>query len=220
MENERTSNYSRSDEISSRAYNLIIGVVLLWGFVINTLMCAFCTDFFMQFNRIGLIIVYFVLAITGIIMSKVSDNPIISFIGYNLVVLPVGMVLSICLTEYDTVSILSACIVTTVVTIIMVIGSTIFPNVFLSMGKALFICLSAVIIIECISALFGIYMPTVWDVLVALLFCGYIGYDWAVAQREEKTVDNAVDTCVGLYLDIINIFIRVLSASGNKKSSK
>lgn len=63
-------------------------------------------------------------------------------------------------------------------------------------------------------------MPTVWDVLVALLFCGYIGYDWAVAQREEKTVDNAVDTCVGLYLDIINIFIRVLSASGNKKSSK
>lgn len=133
MENERTSNYSRSDEISSRAYNLIIGVVLLWGFVINTLMCAFCTDFFMQFNRIGLIIVYFVLAIAGIIMSKVSDNPIISFIGYNLVVLPVGMVLSICLTEYDTVSILSACIVTTVVTIIMVIGSTIFPNVFLSM---------------------------------------------------------------------------------------
>lgn len=220
MRGEHTSYYSRTDELSSRAYNLVIGVVLLWGFVINALMCIFCTDFFLKINPIAVITAYLVIAIVGIFTSTFSNNPFISFIGYNLVVLPVGMVLSILLEEYETISILNTCIITAIVTLIMIIIATIFPTIFLSIGKTLFTCLTAVIILEIICALLGIYMPTIWDILVALLFCGYIGYDWAVAQYEEKTLDSAVDTCVGLYLDIINLFIRILAASGNKKSSK
>lgn len=220
MRSEHTNYYSRADELSSRAYNLVIGIVLMWGFVINALMCIFCTDFFLELNFVVVIISYFALAIIGILMSKFSYNPFISFIGYNLVVLPVGMVLSIFLENYQTVSILNTCIVTAGVTLIMIIVSSIFPYIFLSIGKTLFACLTGVIIIEIVCALLGIYMPTIWDVLVALLFCAYIGYDWAIAQYEEKTLDNAVDACVGLYLDIINLFIRILAASSSKKSSE
>lgn len=218
----RDANYysRRRDELSSRTYNLVIGGILLWGFVINALMCAFCADFFMGLNWITIVIVYFIGLIAGIIMSQKRDNPFISFIGYNLVILPVGMILSIGLAEYDTVSILNTCIVTAGVTLIMMIVSTIIPNVFLSMGKTLLTCLCAVIIIESISALLGIYMPTKWDVLVALLFCGYIGYDWAEAQKERKTIASAVAASVGLYLDIINLFIRILSSSGSKSSDE
>jgi FtsH-binding integral membrane protein len=53
---------------------------------------------------------------------------------------------------------------------------------------------------------------------VAALFCGYIAYDWAKAQEESPTADNAVDACVGLYLDIINLFLRILSSSSSSKS--
>ena len=52
---------------------------------------------------------------------------------------------------------------------------------------------------------------TILDWAVALIFCGFIGGDWAVAMSLEKTVDNAVDSAATLYLDIINLFIKILS---------
>ena len=48
------------------------------------------------------------------------------------------------------------------------------------------------------------------DWIVALLFCGYIGYDWARANAIPNTLDNAIDSAAALYLDIINLFIRLL----------
>ena len=53
-----------------------------------------------------------------------------------------------------------------------------------------------------------------WIVVVA--FCGYIGYDWAIAQRRRRTVDAAVDSACALYLDIINVFIRLLAIAGRR----
>ena len=66
--------------------------------------------------------------------------------------------------------------------------------------------------VEFIMILFG-NVPKWWDWVVALLFCGYIGYDWAEAQNNAKTLDNAIDSAVALYLDIINLFLRLLGSS-------
>lgn len=209
---------NRYGELSIRAYNVTIGLVLLWGFAINVLMCKFCTDVFMSWNFTVVVIGYFIVAIAGIMMSTLSSSPFISFIGYNLVVLPVGVILSIALTEYDQISIMNALVTTSIVTIIMIVLASIIPNVFLSMGKVLFACLTGVIICEVIFMLIGFYTPSLWDFGVALIFCGYIGYDWAEAQTKAYTLDNAVDSVVGLYLDIINLFLRILSSSS--KSSK
>ena len=111
----------KNGELSLRAYNLTIGLVLLWGFVVNVLMCKFCTKTFMSWNFTAVVIGYFIVAIAGMLISRFSDNPFISFIGYNMVVLPVGVVLSLALTEYDKISIMNALLTTTVVTLIMII---------------------------------------------------------------------------------------------------
>lgn len=211
--------YERTnEELTLRGYNILIGLVLLWGFAINVVMCTFCTDIFMSWNFTAVVIGYFIVAFIGIMISTKSTNPFISFIGYNLVVVPVGVVLSIALIEFDQISIMNACLVTTTVTLILVVTATITPQLFLSMGQVLFACLSGVIVFEIIFLVIGITAPTVWDVIVALIFCGYIGYDWAKAQEGPHTVDNAIDSVVGLYLDIINLFLRVLSASSDSKS--
>lgn len=203
-----------NEELSIRAYNLVIGLVLLWGFVVNMIMCTFCTDIFMSWNPVAVIIGYFVVAIAGMFICKCSKNALVSFIGYNMVVVPVGVILSIALTEYDQISIMNALMVTAAVTILMILLASIIPNVFLSMGKVLFSCLLGVIIFELIFMFVGISTPSLWDIGVALIFCGYIGYDWAEAQEKRYTLDNAVDSVVGLYLDIINLFLRILSAGG------
>lgn len=202
-------------ELTNKQYNLAIGLILLWGFLINAIMCIFFQDTFCNLNPLVVLIGYFAAAIAGICMSNTSDNPIVSFIGYNLVVLPVGMVLSIFLKDHYASSVTRAFVLTAVITIILIVVSSIKPEIFLSMGKTLFICLLAAIIIELIMVIFG-SVPRWWDWLVALIFCGYIGYDWAKAQNNRKTLDNAVDSAVSLYLDIINLFLRLLNRSSKK----
>lgn len=199
-------------ELSSKTYNTIIGLILLWGFAVNAIMCTFFQDVFSSWNPTAVLIGYFIVAIIGICMSQFLDNPIVSFIGYNLVVLPIGVVLSISLEDYYVSSIVQAFILTTLITLLMIIISSIKPEIFESMGATLFICLSGVILIELIMILVGIVTPQWWDWLVALLFCGYIGYDWSKAQEKRKTLDNAVDSAVDLYLDIINLFVRLLGS--------
>ena len=62
----------------------------------------------------------------------------------------------------------------------------------------------------------GIIEPTAIDFLVALIFCGYIGFDWSRAQRYPKTINNAIDASVDIYVDIVNLFVRVLSILGKR----
>ena len=49
---------------------------------------------------------------------------------------------------------------------------------------------------------------------VAIIFCGYIGYDWGRANNIPKTYDNAVDCAAALYMDIIIFFLRILRIMG------
>lgn len=204
-----------SKNLSNRQYNVTIGLLLLWGFVVNAVMCIFFADVFMAINPIALLIGYFVAAVAGICMSRFSNNPVVSFIGYNLVVLPIGAVLSVVLQGYWVTTIIKTLIATIVITLLMIGVAIIKPEIFKSMGLTLFICLTGVVIIELIFLFIGATIPKWWDWLVAALFCGYIGYDWVVAQRKPKTLDNAIDSVVDLYLDIVNLFLRLLPNNDN-----
>lgn len=200
-------------ELTNKQYNIAIGLILLWGFAINVIMCVFFQNTFSSWNPSAVLIGYFVVAIAGICLNVFSDNPILSFIGYNLIALPIGVVLSIALKDIYQSSIIQAFIMTLLITISMIVISTIRPEIFESMGRTLFICLTGVIVIEVIMIVIGINTPRWWDWLVALLFCGYIGYDWSKAQQKFKNLDNAIDSAAELYLDIINLFLRLLSKS-------
>jgi FtsH-binding integral membrane protein len=52
---------------------------------------------------------------------------------------------------------------------------------------------------------------------VALIFCGYIGLDWHRAQQFPKTLNNAVDSAADIYLDVVNLFVRILSITGKRR---
>lgn len=208
--------YFRSDygnTMSRSSYNLLIGGILLWGFIINALMVKYATPYILSINPIALIIGYFIIAFLGIFISARSTSAIVSFIGYNMVVVPVGAILSVTLAGVSSVSIMNAVLVTGGVVFIMTLLGSIFPNFFLSMGRALFVALTAVIIIELLTMLFGWHLPSFWDWLIAILFSGYIAYDWADAQYSTCTADDAVDACVRLYLDIVNLFLSILDIS-------
>ena len=197
------------DTLTTRGYNAAIGALIAYGFIINAIIVALTGDFFIRMNPIVFLIIYFVSAIAGIIISARSQNPLYSFIGYNLVVLPIGALLSIALVGFQGADILSAMLVTGVVVVVMTILSTIYPNIFLGMGRTLFIGLFVGLIAEIIATLLG-YGGNVFNWFFVILFSLYIGYDWSKAQAYSKTLDNAIDSALDIYLDIINLFIRIL----------
>ncbi len=205
------------DLISERNYNLTIGLVLLWGFFVNFLLVKFVDVTPLIFNSTGMIvfyIAYFVLAFTGITMCKKSDSPKVSFLGYNLVVLPLGMAVNIILLGYESSVVSTALLVTGVVTAVMMALGVAFPDFFDSIIKYVSITLLVTLVVELIVFFASGRAFIFTDYLVALLFCAYIGYDWGKAQQKAKNFDNAVDSAVELYLDIINLFIRILAIMG------
>lgn len=206
----RFSDLSRHRQISERAYNLIIGATLLYGFAVNAVMISIFKGAFDSINPWVLLFGYIICIIIGAVLTR-SNSGLISFIGYNFIVVPLGVMLTILLPYYSEELVFNAVAITGIITLIMMIAGGIFPHVFLKIGRALFFSLLIVIIVELFCVLVLGKDFAMIDYVVVLLFSGYIGYDWAKANAYPRTVNNAIDSAVDLYMDIINVFIRILS---------
>lgn len=212
-----TSSAGFSNQLLSRStYNLAIGLCLLWGLGVNTLMVHFFDPTpFKEMNRWVFLIGYFVIAFSGIYLNTTSDKPWLSFLGYNLVLLPVGAVLMIVLSPYSMGIISQAALATTMVTGLMMLGAILFPSLALSLGKFLFWTLLAYILAQVGLLIAGVHLSFMAH-LGALLFSLFIAFDWAKSQDLEPTLDNAIDSACALYLDIINLFLKILEIMGRK----
>lgn len=209
--------------LDDRTYNLALGGCIIYGLVLNIIMCAMLGNRMMRVNPLFLIIGYFVCVIVGTLMSSKSDNPVISFVGYNLIVVPVGLVLSITISAYVMagagVLIFRAIILTAASAITMIVLSITFPDFFSKLGGILFAALLGLVVVELIMWFFFPAAQEIFAVIGAAIFALYIGYDYWRAQQYPKTLDNAIDCAVDIYLDIINLFLRILRILGSRGGS-
>lgn len=207
-------------EISERSFNLIIGGVLLWGFLLNYLMVALfgaqITQAFARTNPMIFLVAYFAMVIVGSVLLN-KNSPVLSFIGYNLIALPIGVVICTCVSEIPVSVVESAVLVTAIVTLSFMILATVFPGFFLSMGRALGVGLLLAIVAEVLCMLIFRVVSPVFEWVFVAFFSLYIGYDWARANTCARTVDNAIDLAANLYLDIINLFLRILQIMSKRK---
>ena len=209
-----------TDAISNAKYNGILGLVVLYGLFMNIILCVFFGRQSVQMMTNSphlLLLIYFILCIAGSVIANKSDNPWISFLGYNMIVLPIGIIVSGVVGTTYLPLVLNAVKMTFAITIVIIVLSCLFPDFFLSLGKALFISLLALIAVSILFVFLRI--SSIWVAYFgAGIFTLYIGYDIQKAQQYPKTVDNAVDCAIDIYLDIINLFLRILEImSKNKK---
>lgn len=200
---DRTADESR--EISASLYNFIIGAVLVWGFVVTGVVQSYFHDFSFGWP---IMLGYIAAVFAGSMVAR-SQNPVLSLLGYHLVVVPTGVFLGPFVNMLSPQVLQSALMLTGGVTCAMMGLGTIFPHAFAKIGKALFIALISLIVVGLIEMFFLKRSFTIVDWIAAGIFSLYIAYDYARAQLIPKTVDNAIDVCIALYLDIINLFIRL-----------
>jgi len=206
--------------LSDRAYNAIIGFTLLCGLVINALMAvalpASITNL-IESNYLAFIIGFFVVAIGSTIVIHRSDNPVVSFLGFIVLSVAFGAIVAVTVSLYTAASVQRAFIMTAGVTGLMILAAVVFPGVFLKLGRALFVALVAVLIVEVLTLLITGTNPAIFDWAFVGIFSLYIAYDWQRAQVYPHTADNAIDSAADLYVDIVNLFIRILAIVGQAR---
>ena len=213
---ERMNSYAGT-KVTERSYNLTIGLTLLWGVLINVVMSVFFTYQILSLNYLLVLAVYFVGTIGCSILVHKSDSPAVSFAGFTGMAVSMGLLLTFYVTVFTAHSVSYAFIATALVTVIMVILSMLYPDFFRNLGRTLFISLLACIIIQVAGAFLFRLPMSIIDYAVALIFCGYIGLDWCRAQQYPKTLDNAIDCAADIYLDVVNLFIRILAITGKRR---
>ncbi len=200
------------DTITVQRYNMTIGAMLLYGFLVNAIMCFVFGEkisTFASHNLPIIVVAYIVGSLLGMVICSKTESPVVGFIGYNLIVVPMGLFLTpvFALFEFETIR-FAFCIMC-VVTLVVIGLSYAYPQFFVSMGRTLLTLLVLGIVGELVLWLLG-YSSGIFDFVFIAVFCGYIGYDWAIAQKQQKTTPNAIRCAYMMYVDMINLLIRLL----------
>ena len=214
---ERMNNYAGT-MVTERTYNLTIGLTLLWGVLINVVMATFFTYQILSMNYLLVVVLYFAGTLGCSILVHKSSSPAMSFAGFTGMAISMGLLLTFYVTAFTGHSVAYAFIATALITVIMVLLSMLYPEFFRNLGRTLFVSLIGCILTELIGSLVLGLPMTIIDYAVALIFCGYIGLDWHRAQQFPKTMDNAVDSAADIYLDVVNLFVRILSITGKRRN--
>lgn len=161
--------------------------------------------------------------ILGIWIAHSSDNPLISSIGYAIVAGAMGLMMGPFVNMYTTVSVFRILALTTLIVVVLGVIGAMWPGDLASWGKWLLGALIIVIVATLAVPLLGFFgLPTggamlLIDWIAIFVFAGFVIYDLNKAVRLEFTVDNAIDSALNIFLDFINLFIRLLEIFGQKK---
>lgn len=216
-----------SNQISRKLYTLLICGWTAAGIVLSAYTASISQDWpvtsWGALGFLGFMLGILAVAILGTVISNKSDNPVISAFGYVLVAGPFGLMLGPIMAMYETSSIVKVFALTSMVVLVLGIVGVMIPDDLSSWGTPLFggllLLLGGYFIVP-ILGFFGIPTGgamTLLDWAGLLIFGALVIFDLNRAMRLAYTVDNAIDSAVAIYLDFINIFIRLLSLMGEKK---
>lgn len=210
--------------ISRRLYNLFTFSMVTVSFIITWLEYQFVNGGGLAtvFERMNPFL-YFVIFLGGtigglVVMSngKSKQSVSVSLIGYALFTLTFGGSLSLLLTHYNVGTISYAFGITACISGIFLVAGVVFPEFFARLGRVLGLSLIALIVVELVSVVFLHANQTIFDYITILLFCGFLGYDSYRMSADDPTVPNAVFYATNIYIDVVNILIRVLNIIDNR----
>lgn len=209
-------------QLSLRSYGLALTGLVLAGFLVMGLCASLFTSpafiFTLMDHYFAISFGSAILSIVGIVMmsaARKNESVGLSLAGYAIFVLSFGFTAAAITLSYTSQTISTAFLATAGITAVFACLGIAFPNFFAKIQSILFGGLLAVLLVSVVMAFMGVY-TTALDYVVILIFCGFIGWDFYKAMADEPTMVNAVYNASQLFLDIINVFVRVLSIVGRR----
>ena len=213
---------SRAKEMSPRAYNLVMSALIFLGFCAMGAGAYFTST--MSFARmmmsgaaLPLVFGSFILTIVGMVMMSAAASK--QSVGLSLVATclcehlwPDGVVWSC---QLRPAYINTAFIATAAITFVFGALGVTFPKFFQRVYGIGFGILLATILVEIVLMFMGV-SQSITDLIVIVVFAGFIGYDTYVATTVPPTLPNAVLMASNLFVDIINVFLRILNILGRR----
>ncbi len=161
-------------------------------------------------------------AIAGCYVALNNDKPLVSTIGFVMVAGPFGLMLGPVVAMYTTSSVVQILAATTLFVVVLGIVGALIPDNLASWGTtlsgALLLLLAGYVIVPFL-AMIGMDVGrafTLLDWIGLIVFGGLIIFDLNRALMLPYTLDNAIDSAMAVYLDFINVFIRLLSLYGEE----
>lgn len=201
-------NLSSRSSLSPSTFYAILGSTVCYGLALTAILASLkLIAVFTWPLLIGLI----VLGIAGIFVSVATDEPIVKFIGYNMIIVPFGLMMGSFIDNYSPGAVSNAALITAIIAGIMTVLSSMFPQFFSKIGFVLFISLSCLVVVRILQMFIpALYHMRVIDYISAGIFSLYIGYDMWRASEVSRTVSSAIGIAIDLYLDLINLFLSIL----------
>lgn len=211
-----------SARLSRRAYNLIMGGLVVLGFLVIGACAALASTpgFLLAIyqNYFAVMLGSVAASIAGIVVLHLGmrrEGFGMALAGYALVIASIGFTTGLILPMYDLPSIANAFVGTALIASLFTLLGAAYPAFFARVQGIAMTALLALIVVSLVGSFMGIAMGWL-DYAVILVFCGFIGYDTYRAQQCEATVKMAVFNAVQIWLDLVNVFIRILSIVGRR----
>lgn len=203
--------------ITRRAYNALTFGIVAIAFLITwgeySLIMNGSLGFLLR-NGIVTLIGSLIFTIAGIALMSIGKSKQsvgLSVGGFALFTLTFGATTALALTHYSVGTIAYAFLITACLSGIFLIAGVTFPEFFSRIGGVLLIGLIGLFIVEFVAVVFFHANQTLFDYIAIALFCGFLGYDAYVMSQDAPTVPNAIFYATDIFLDIVNILIRILN---------
>lgn len=215
-----------ADTMTNRAFMMAISGFTAVFIVIAMVGASFSYGWTFGGNAwlmIGFMLVCLLASIGGGVLAHANDDPMISVVGGAICSGAMGLMIGPFVALFTTGSVVQAFVLAAVVVLATGFIGALLPKDLSAWGAPLFGLLLGAIVIQfggiILSAL-GFNLQLAFGILdwaVLVLFCLIMVYDLNMARRLNKTMNNAIDVAVNVFLNFANIFIRILSIMGQKK---
>lgn len=207
--------------LSKRGFILMLSFWTVAGVMFSTFASTISAGW--HIGTLGFLGLFAASMVGVFIAGSGKDNPLLGLLGYGIMSGALGLLLGPALAMYTVASVVK--IMGCATGLIVGLGAigVIYPASLESWGSyligSLWLLLVGLIGVP-IAIHFGAPIKgllTWMDWIGLIIFGGLTIYDLNRAMRVERTHTNAIGCAVGIYLDFMNIFIRLLSLFGVKK---
>lgn len=210
-EQREKQEYVPEDEISTESYNAFLGGLFIYGLLLNAFICAGFEDKVTHCSPVLLLAIYLACLFLGKKISVLSNSPLLTFLGYSLVTAPLGVIIAAILHGMGSdvrEIIVQTVLITAGILACVTIISVVKPEWFLDYGMTALALAGSMVTTELVILAFGLSQSgPAWA--IAFLLGIRITNHYRKAQTFQKTLSNAVNGALDVYLDLINIFVLI-----------